>query len=280
MERPAGPVRLRVVLARRRPPGHRPAVRRGQRARPALPPGDHRAGDRHPRRDVPGPVLGRAGHRRGEQRAHHRRRLAAQGRARRPAAGVRRRHPGAARRRGGQPRRPGPGRPGPALDPPAAAAGPDRRGGQRRHRPLVRRVGGRPDHRQRAHRTPAADDRRLPGGRRTRPAAPAGARQLGARAGRGRGDRVRPVAQQRLRPADLLGPGHRRALRRGLRAGADGEGRRGRQHLGDTGRHVGWLEEYVELGFDQIALHHVGQEQRAFIDTFGAQVLPKLRTTA
>jgi probable non-F420 flavinoid oxidoreductase len=48
----------------------------------------------------------------------------------------------------------------------------------------------------------------------------------------------------------------------------------------DTGRHVGWLEEYVELGFDQIALHHVGQEQRAFIDTFGAQVLPKLRTTA
>ncbi|SCE91634.1 probable non-F420 flavinoid oxidoreductase [Micromonospora haikouensis] len=45
----------------------------------------------------------------------------------------------------------------------------------------------------------------------------------------------------------------------------------------DLGRHVGWLQEYVELGFDQIALHHVGQQQRAFIDTFGAQVLPKLR---
>ena len=30
----------------------------------------------------------------------------------------------------------------------------------------------------------------------------------------------------------------------------------------DLGRHVGWLEEYLELGFDQIALHHVGQEQR------------------
>ncbi|WP_431908566.1 TIGR03885 family FMN-dependent LLM class oxidoreductase [Micromonospora carbonacea] len=45
----------------------------------------------------------------------------------------------------------------------------------------------------------------------------------------------------------------------------------------DLGRHVGWLEEYVGLGFDQIALHHVGQQQRAFIDTFGAQVLPKLR---
>ncbi|MGY3518429.1 TIGR03885 family FMN-dependent LLM class oxidoreductase [Micromonospora sp. PTRAS2] len=45
----------------------------------------------------------------------------------------------------------------------------------------------------------------------------------------------------------------------------------------DLGRHVGWLQEYVELGFDQIALHHVGQQQRAFIDSFGAQVLPKLR---
>jgi probable non-F420 flavinoid oxidoreductase len=45
----------------------------------------------------------------------------------------------------------------------------------------------------------------------------------------------------------------------------------------DLGRHVGWLEEYVALGFDQIYLHHVGQEQRAFIDAFGAEVLPKLR---
>ncbi|WP_275937792.1 TIGR03885 family FMN-dependent LLM class oxidoreductase [Micromonospora chalcea] len=48
----------------------------------------------------------------------------------------------------------------------------------------------------------------------------------------------------------------------------------------DLGRHIGWLEEYVALGFDQIALHHVGQEQRAFIDTFGAEVLPKLRSVA
>ena len=45
----------------------------------------------------------------------------------------------------------------------------------------------------------------------------------------------------------------------------------------DLGRHVGWLEEYLALGFDQIALHHVGQEQRAFIDAFGTEVLPKLR---
>ncbi|MFG2104747.1 TIGR03885 family FMN-dependent LLM class oxidoreductase [Micromonospora echinaurantiaca] len=45
----------------------------------------------------------------------------------------------------------------------------------------------------------------------------------------------------------------------------------------DLGRHVGWLEEYLALGFDQIALHHVGQEQGAFLDAFGAEVLPKLR---
>lgn len=46
----------------------------------------------------------------------------------------------------------------------------------------------------------------------------------------------------------------------------------------DLGRHVGWLEEYLDLGFDQIFLHHVGQELRPFIDTFGTEVLRKLRT--
>ena len=44
----------------------------------------------------------------------------------------------------------------------------------------------------------------------------------------------------------------------------------------DPGWHVDWLTELAELGFDEIYLHHVGQEQRAFIDTFGEQVLPKL----
>lgn len=45
----------------------------------------------------------------------------------------------------------------------------------------------------------------------------------------------------------------------------------------DLGRHAGWLAEYAELGFDEIYLHHVGQELDAFIDAFGAEVLPKLR---
>jgi probable non-F420 flavinoid oxidoreductase len=44
----------------------------------------------------------------------------------------------------------------------------------------------------------------------------------------------------------------------------------------DLARHAGWLRELGELGFDAIYLHHVGQEQRAFIEAFGERVLPEL----
>jgi probable non-F420 flavinoid oxidoreductase len=43
-------------------------------------------------------------------------------------------------------------------------------------------------------------------------------------------------------------------------------------------RHVEWLAEYADLGFDELYLHFVGQEQAPFIDAFAADVLPKLRT--
>jgi len=46
----------------------------------------------------------------------------------------------------------------------------------------------------------------------------------------------------------------------------------------DLGAHTARLAEYRELGFDKIFLHHVGQEQDAFIDAFGAKVLPQLRS--
>jgi probable non-F420 flavinoid oxidoreductase len=39
-------------------------------------------------------------------------------------------------------------------------------------------------------------------------------------------------------------------------------------------RFVGWREKYVELGFEGIFLHHVGVEQREFIETFGEHVIP------
>ena len=41
----------------------------------------------------------------------------------------------------------------------------------------------------------------------------------------------------------------------------------------DLGRHAEWIAEYVELGFDQVYLHHVGKEQRPFLDAFGDRVL-------
>jgi probable non-F420 flavinoid oxidoreductase len=44
----------------------------------------------------------------------------------------------------------------------------------------------------------------------------------------------------------------------------------------DLGQHRAWLEEYAELGFDDIYLHHVGQDQGAFIDAFGGKILPEL----
>jgi probable non-F420 flavinoid oxidoreductase len=43
-------------------------------------------------------------------------------------------------------------------------------------------------------------------------------------------------------------------------------------------QHVEWLSRYVEMGFDHIYLHHVGQEQSGFIEVFGDKVLPALVT--
>jgi coenzyme F420-dependent glucose-6-phosphate dehydrogenase len=44
----------------------------------------------------------------------------------------------------------------------------------------------------------------------------------------------------------------------------------------DLGRHAAWLASYIELGFSEIYLHQVGRNQRAFIDAFGSEVLPRL----
>jgi probable non-F420 flavinoid oxidoreductase len=45
----------------------------------------------------------------------------------------------------------------------------------------------------------------------------------------------------------------------------------------DLEQHVAWLAELAALGFDEIALHHVGQDLDPFIDAFGEHVLPRLR---
>ena len=47
----------------------------------------------------------------------------------------------------------------------------------------------------------------------------------------------------------------------------------------DLGRHLDVLHELAELGFEEIYLHHVGQDLRPFIDAFGEGVLPQLAGT-
>jgi probable non-F420 flavinoid oxidoreductase len=42
----------------------------------------------------------------------------------------------------------------------------------------------------------------------------------------------------------------------------------------EPAQHVEWLAEYAALGFDDLYLHHVGQEQERFLDTFAEHVLP------
>ena len=38
--------------------------------------------------------------------------------------------------------------------------------------------------------------------------------------------------------------------------------------------------EFAELGFERIYVHHVGKEQRAFIEFFGERVLPNFAGSA
>ena len=42
-------------------------------------------------------------------------------------------------------------------------------------------------------------------------------------------------------------------------------------------QHAEWLGAYAALGFDELYLHFVGQEQAPFIDAFAADVLPQLQ---
>lgn len=48
----------------------------------------------------------------------------------------------------------------------------------------------------------------------------------------------------------------------------------------DLGRHAQWLQEYLDLGFNELYLHHVGQHQSGFLDAFGDKVLPQLISAA
>ncbi|MBB5957908.1 putative non-F420 flavinoid oxidoreductase [Saccharothrix tamanrassetensis] len=45
----------------------------------------------------------------------------------------------------------------------------------------------------------------------------------------------------------------------------------------DLGLHAETLRGYADLGFDELYLHHVGQELDEFLDAFGERVLPEVR---
>ena len=107
---------------------------------------------------------------------------------------------------------------------------------------------------------------------RVRPGAPV----MGNTRGRRARDRSRAVAHQRV-PLGVDGrPGAGRAVRdRGVDRAARGC-RRGGAHLrGRRPRRV--VAGIADLGVDGLYLHHVGKEQRRFIETFAEKVLPEVR---
>ncbi|MEC4814199.1 MAG: TIGR03885 family FMN-dependent LLM class oxidoreductase [Scytonema sp. PMC 1069.18] len=44
----------------------------------------------------------------------------------------------------------------------------------------------------------------------------------------------------------------------------------------DPQQHIQWLQEYNDLGFEELLLHNVNREQKQFIEVFGEKVLPAL----
>ena len=48
----------------------------------------------------------------------------------------------------------------------------------------------------------------------------------------------------------------------------------------DLSWHTARIQEYLDQGWNEVYLHHVGQRQEAFLDTFGERVLPQLAPTA
>ena len=45
----------------------------------------------------------------------------------------------------------------------------------------------------------------------------------------------------------------------------------------DLEEHTAKIQQFVDMGFDEIYLHNVGRDQAAFIDAFSEKVLPNLR---
>jgi probable non-F420 flavinoid oxidoreductase len=82
-------------------------------------------------------------------------------------------------------------------------------------------------------------------------------------------DRWRHAVLERDQLADLTAPAAFDAASR------HAEPRTLRERLlisADVGRHLGWIEEALALGFDAVYLHHVGRDLRRFLDAFGGRL--------
>ena len=44
----------------------------------------------------------------------------------------------------------------------------------------------------------------------------------------------------------------------------------------DLGRHAAWLREILDLGVDELFIHHVPRAQADFIEAYGEKVLPEV----
>ncbi|WMJ72099.1 TIGR03885 family FMN-dependent LLM class oxidoreductase [Cytophagaceae bacterium ABcell3] len=47
----------------------------------------------------------------------------------------------------------------------------------------------------------------------------------------------------------------------------------------DPGRHIDWLNQYMEMGFYELSIHNVNKKQEQFIDAFGEKIIPELMVT-
>ncbi len=46
----------------------------------------------------------------------------------------------------------------------------------------------------------------------------------------------------------------------------------------DPDEHVAKIQEYIDMGFKHLVFHGPGPDQSRFIDVYGKEILPRLRT--
>lgn len=83
-----------------------------------------------------------------------------------------------------------------------------------------------------------------------------------------------PIGAMPFRKSDIRSPYDFKQLARTVRP----EDFAGHVHISsDLDAHREYIQAHLDLGFDRVYLHHVGADQSAWVEAFGASVLPRLR---